>query len=148
MNLQGVLVMDLLGVAFILWIVNLVRLKRLHTGYAILWLSACVAVIVLVSVPPLLQLVTRTVGALFPASALSLIAFAFVFAVLILFSMQLSSMRDRQTRLAQSFALSKLEKPSRESETASSSDSGGSECQDEGRGGENDPRPPVGLDKL
>jgi hypothetical protein len=138
MSLQGVLVMDLLGAAFILWIVNLVRLKRLQTGYAILWLSACVAVIVLVSVPPLLKLVTRTVGALFPASALSLIAFAFVFAVLILFSMQLSSMKDRQTRLAQSFALSKLEQPPRESETAPSSESGGSESHDVGRG-EDDP---------
>ncbi len=109
MNLQGILVVDLLGVAFILGIVNLVRVRRLHAGFAILWLSACLAVIVLVSIPPLLRFVTRTVGALFPASALSLIAFAFVFAVLILFSVQLSGLIDRQARLVQTFALFQLE---------------------------------------
>ena len=139
MSLQGILVVDLLGAAFILWIVNLVRVKRLHAGYAILWLSACLAVIVLVSVPPLLHLVTRTVGALFPASALSLIAFAFVFAILILFSVQLSAMTDRQVRLAQSFALSERERSGRVSEETPSSESAQSEEQEVRLRGEDDP---------
>ena len=139
MNLQGIFVVDLLGLAFILWIVNLVRVRRLHAGYAILWLSACVAVIVLVSVPPLLNMVTRTVGALFPASALSLIAFAFVFAILILFSVQLSAMTDRQVRLAQSFALSERERSGRVSEEAPSSESAQSEEQEVRLRGEDDP---------
>ena len=145
MNLQGIFVVDLLGVAFIVWIVNLVRVRRLYAGYAILWLSACLAVIILVSVPPLLHLVTRTVGALFPASALSLIAFAFVFAVLILFSVQLSGLKDRQARLARSLALFELGEQSRDSNVASSKEGAGLEDRDAGQGGENGAEISVGL---
>ncbi len=109
MSLQGILVVDVLGLLFVLWIVNLVRTGRLHTGYAVLWLVASGLVILLVSIPPLLGLVTRAVGALFPASALSLLAFVFVFAVLILFSVRLSRLSEREARLAETIGLLEME---------------------------------------
>ena len=109
MSLQGILVVDVLGLLFVLWIVNLVRTGRLHTGYAVLWLMASGLVILLVSIPPLLGLVTRAVGALFPASALSLLAFVFVFAVLILFSVRLSRLSEREARLAETIGVLEME---------------------------------------
>jgi hypothetical protein len=110
MSLQGILVVDVLGLLFVLWIVNLVRTGRLHAGYAVLWLVASGSVILLVSIPPLLGLVTSAVGALFPASALSLLAFVFVFAVLILFSVRLSRLSERQARLAETIGLLEMER--------------------------------------
>ena len=108
MSTQGILVIDLLGIVFLLLIVNLVRTQRLAVGYAVVWALASCGVLLLVSVRPLLSLLTRAVGALFPASALSLLAFAFIFGVLILFSVKLSSLSARQTELIQALALKEL----------------------------------------
>lgn len=116
MTLQGILVLDAIGLLFIVWIVNLVRTGKLHVGYGVLWLVASGAVVVLVSVPPLLAAVTAAVGALFPASALSLLGFVFVFATLILFSVQLSKLSERQERLVETIGL--LEMRAREQASA------------------------------
>jgi hypothetical protein len=50
------LFIDLLGVAFVLWILNLVRTQRLHLGYALLWLTAVAGTMLLVTVAPLRDL--------------------------------------------------------------------------------------------
>jgi len=104
MSLHGILLIDLLGLVFALWILNLVRTRRLHLGYALLWLAAVAGAMILVSAAPLRALVTRAVGALFPASALALLAFAFIFFVLILFSVQMSALTRRQTELVKELA--------------------------------------------
>lgn len=104
MSLQGVLLIDLLGVVFALWILNLVRTQRLHLGYALLWLTAVAGTMLLVTVAPLRDLITRAVGAVFPASAIALLAFAFIFFVLILFSVQVSALSRRQSQVARELA--------------------------------------------
>jgi hypothetical protein len=62
-----------------------------------------------------LVFVTKAVGAIFPASALTLLAFALVFGMLIFFSMQLSILSKRQIEMAQKMALTDL--AAREQET-------------------------------
>lgn len=109
MSLQGILLIDLVGVVFALWILNLVRTQRLHLGYALLWLAAVAGAALLVSLAPLRAFVTQAVGALFPASALALLAFAFIFFVLILFSVQLSGIASRQAEIVK--ALGRLSMP-------------------------------------
>jgi len=104
MSLHGILIIDLLGLVFALWILNLVRTRRLHLGYALLWLAAVAGAMLLVSAAPLRAIVTRAVGALFPASALALLAFAFIFFVLILFSVQMSALTRRQSELVKALA--------------------------------------------
>jgi hypothetical protein len=109
MSLQGILLLDLFGVALIALTVNLVRTRKLHTAFAVIWLLALVGMIAIVSIPALLAFVTRVVvGAIFPASALTLLAFALVFCMLISFSMQLSVISARQIELAQNLALKEL----------------------------------------
>jgi hypothetical protein len=102
---QGIIVIDVLGLCLLGLIVNLTRTRKLYVAYGIVWFLAASAVIVLVSIPPMLDLVTRAVGALFPASALSLLAFVFIFVVLIFFSVQLSTLSARQAELIQVLAL-------------------------------------------
>jgi hypothetical protein len=118
MSTQGIALIDLVGLGLVAVLLNLVRLKRLHVAHAALWLIAVTGLVILVSVPPLLASITVAVGATYPASAVSLLAFVFIFAVLIFFSVQLSTITDRQVKLAQAMALREaLGQP--ESQTAS-----------------------------
>jgi hypothetical protein len=108
MSIQGIIFIDLVALIMILAILNLVRTQKLLAAYATVWILALVGLIVIVSIPPLLAFVTVAVGARFPASALSLLAFMFIIAVLIFFSVQLSIISARQVEMAQVFALAKL----------------------------------------
>lgn len=108
MSLQGVILIDLLGLLFLAAIVAVVRTRRLHVGYAVLWMGATVAMMLLVSIPGLRGAVTELVGAVYPASALTLLAFVFVFAVLVFFSVQLSRLSERHAELVQTLALREL----------------------------------------
>lgn len=120
MSLQGIIFIDFLGLALIVLIINLIRTKKLHVGYAVIWFLATLALMVVVSVPPLLEILPRVVGATFPASALSLLAFVFIFLVLIFFSVQLSIISARQVELSQAIALSELLAKDRKSESDAS----------------------------
>jgi hypothetical protein len=115
MSLQGILLLDLFGIGLIILILNLVRTHKLHAGFAVIWLLAVLGMISIISIPQLLVFVTKAVGAIFPASALTLLAFALVFGMLIFFSMQLSILSKRQIEMAQKMALADL--AAREQET-------------------------------
>jgi len=108
MTTQGIILIDILGLIFCVLILNLVRTHRLHGTYGLIWLGATLSFMILISIPPLLALVTRLVGARFPASALSLLAFAFLFAMFIFFSVQLSQISARQVQIAQAIAVERL----------------------------------------
>jgi hypothetical protein len=116
MSVHGILLIDLLGLGLILMILRLVRLGRLYAGYAALWIASTASLIVLVSLPSLLGLVTRALGAVFPVSALTLLAFIFMFLVLVLFSVKLTVLTERQTELIQRLALRELEAKERRQE--------------------------------
>jgi hypothetical protein len=108
MSLQGIIFIDLLGVGLILLIINLIRTKKLYVGYAVMWFLAIVGLMIIISVPAFLENIPKIVGATYPASALSLLAFVFIFVILIMFSVQLSMISARQIELAQALALNEL----------------------------------------
>jgi hypothetical protein len=108
MSIHGILLLDLVGLVFMLAVVRLVRSRGLSVAYGALWIGALVLMILVVSIRPLLGGVTRAVGATYPASALTLLAFLLAFGILIFFSVQLSKISARQIELAQEFALREL----------------------------------------
>ena len=108
MSLQGIILIDLLGIGMMILIINLIRTKKLYIGYAVLWFLAITGLMIIISIPPLLENLPRMVGATYPASALSLIAFVLIFLVLIFFSVQLSIISARQVELIQTIALQEL----------------------------------------
>jgi hypothetical protein len=108
MSTQGIILIDIVGLGLIVLLVNLVRTHKLHVGYGVIWLLAVLGLMITISFLPLMTLVTRTVGATYPASALSLLAFVFIFLMLIFFSVQLSLVSARQIELAQSQAIREL----------------------------------------
>ena len=108
MSTYGIFLIDLIGIGLILLILNLVRTKKLNVGYAVVWCLAIMGLIIIISIPPVLKFLPKAVGATFPASAISLLAFIFIFLVLIFFSVQLSLISNRQSALIQKLALEEL----------------------------------------
>jgi hypothetical protein len=92
-----------------IFILHLVRTSRLHVGYAVLWFIPLIMLILTVSFPPLLSFVTHAVGAIFPVSALTMLAFMFMFLVLVFMSVKLTTLSNRQIELIQHLALKEAE---------------------------------------
>ena len=109
MSTQGIILIDLVGLGLIVLILNLVRTHALYAGYAAIWLLAVAALMIMISIPQLLAAVTVAVGAIYPASALSLLAFIFIFVMLVFFSVQLTLLSTRQVKLIQALALRELQ---------------------------------------
>ena len=86
-------------------IFELIRRKRLMERYAILWLLAGVTVVVLSVGQDLLVKLTHAAGISYAPSAVFAIAFLFVLAMLVQFSMTISRLSDQNTVLAQRVAL-------------------------------------------
>ena len=86
-------------------IFELVRRRRLMERYAILWLVAGVTVVVLSVGQDLLVKLTHAAGISYAPSAVFAIAFLFVLAMLVQFSMTISRLSDQNTALAQRLAL-------------------------------------------
>jgi hypothetical protein len=108
MSIQGIIINNILGLGLIALLVNLVRTQRLYVGYAAIWLLSTAGLLLIVSVPSLLSLVTIAVGAVFPVSALTLLAFVFIILLLIFFSVKLTTLAERQAELIQALALNNL----------------------------------------
>jgi predicted metal-binding membrane protein len=121
MSTQGIILIDIIGLGLILLTLNLVRTHKLYVGYAVMWALAVAGAMVPISIPPLMSFITVSVGATFPASAVTLLAFVFIFIVLIFLTVELSTISSRQVELAQSLALNELmrkeQHPSINSET-------------------------------
>jgi hypothetical protein len=105
MSVQGIILIDIIAVSMIVLILNLVRMRFLTAGYALFWILPLVGGILTLSIPTALEKVTVLVGAIYPASAMSLLAFIFVFLLLIFFSVQVSVLSNRQVELTQTIAL-------------------------------------------
>lgn len=125
MSFHGIVLIDLVGLVLIALITNLVRTRLLYPGYAVMWITSLVGVMLIISVPSLLELVTGAVGALFPASALSLLAFVYIFLTLILISVKISALSARQTKLIQTLGLEELAARERAGTSGQSPGAGG-----------------------
>jgi hypothetical protein len=102
---RAVLVLDLMGLFFLLWVLNLVRHGRLYVGYGVIFVAAILGTMITLSVPQLLLVVTHLVGAIFPASALTLLALCFIVLMLLYVLSQLTLVSNRLAILIQELAI-------------------------------------------
>lgn len=109
LGLQGRLLLVGVAVLMAAVVVAMLRRRRLHEEYALAWLAMLAVMLVVVLSPRMLWLVTRLVGAKFPASALTLISLAVIFLFLILYSTRISTLSDKVRDLAQELALLRAE---------------------------------------
>jgi len=86
-------------------IFELIRRKHLMERYAILWLVLGLTILVLAAWKGLLTSFSHAVGIYYPPAALFAVAFLFVLALLLHFSIVLSRLSDQNKILAQRVAL-------------------------------------------
>jgi hypothetical protein len=85
-------------------VIELVRRRRLVERYALLWMSAALALFVLAIWRDLLEIGSDFLGIAVPANALFLVAFAVIFVLLLHFSVATSRLGDETKILAQEVA--------------------------------------------
>jgi len=105
MTVQGTIILLIIGLALQLWILNLVRRDRLYAGYGVLLSMTIAGVMLVVAIPPLLAGVTRMVGAIFPVSALTLLALGFIFVMLVYVLTQVTILSNRLAAAIQELAV-------------------------------------------
>jgi hypothetical protein len=96
--LIGVLCFALVGI-----IIELIRQNRLKEHYAIIWLLTAVSIFIFGIWPDLLNVISRTVR-LHHLTTLSMVAFLFLLAIVLLFTLAISQLFDRNRRLTQEVA--------------------------------------------
>jgi hypothetical protein len=111
MTAQGNIVLWIVGLGYLLWIVNLTRRGKLYIGYAVVWVFWSLLGLVVITFQPLLNFLTAALGAVFPVSALTLMAFALLFAMQIYLLSQLSILSRRVSLIARYVALNDIEEP-------------------------------------
>ena len=109
MTVQGILVLNLIAIALLVWIGNLIRRGRLYVGYGVIFIAVMLCVTIVLDVPRLLTLVIKLVGAVFPASALTMLALGFIVFMLIYVLAQLTMLSNRLTILVQTLAIERAE---------------------------------------
>jgi hypothetical protein len=91
--------------ALVLFVLELVRRRRLQERYALLWLVSAVMLLVLAIWRDALAKVAVAVGIAYPPNALFFLAFAAILVVLLHFSVVISRLSDQTKILAQRTAM-------------------------------------------
>lgn len=94
---------------FIIFIVDLIRKKRLKEAYALLWLFFALVFLVLSFWRQGLDLISGLIGIAYPPAALFLTLLVAMFLVLIQFSVVISKLSENNKRLSQEVGVLKLE---------------------------------------
>jgi hypothetical protein len=112
MTVHGVIVLVCIGLVLLYGVLDLVRRDRLYVGYGIIFIGAILGAILVLSWPSLLALVTRAVGAVFPVSALTLLALLFVVLMLIYVLSQVTIVSNRLALVVQEIAVQRAKEAS------------------------------------
>ena len=100
------------SVLLFIFVVELVRRRRLKEEYSVLWVAASLAMLILSVFVGLLLDVTDWIGALAPSSTLFFFGLLFVLAMLLHFSVRISVLERKVTALIQELGLMALERRS------------------------------------
>jgi hypothetical protein len=99
------LVALLAAVGLLLFVLELVRRRRLQERYSVLWLATGITLVVLAAWPALLARISNALGIISPPNALFVVALGFFLAVMLHFSLVISRLSEHTSRLAQRLAL-------------------------------------------
>ncbi len=92
------------GIGAFIFVLELVRRRRLKEEYSLLWLATAAALIILSLSRPALDLLANAVGIIYPPSALFLVAVIFVLFILLHFSIVLTRLTQENKENAQQLA--------------------------------------------
>jgi hypothetical protein len=98
------------AVALALFVLDLVRRRKLSEELSLLWLVCSVGVAILGFSTPLLRWITRTLGILYESSTVFAFGLAFAVGMLLYLSVRLSRLAQEHLLLARELALLRLER--------------------------------------
>lgn len=99
----------LAGLAVLLVIVlELVRRRRFREEYSLLWIATVIVLLVLSLWKGFLKLIAKSLGIIYPPSALFVVGSVFILAILLHFSVVISSFKTENQELARRFAILEL----------------------------------------
>ena len=101
-----IFLVGLIGLLII--VLELVRRKKLKEEYSLLWIFTVVVLLTLLIWRDSLKLIAHTLGIFYPPNALFVVGSMFILAILLHFSVVISSFKKKQQELAQKFALLNL----------------------------------------
>jgi hypothetical protein len=96
-----------LALAAILFIIRLVRQRRLRAKYSVLWLSIGFGLAILAAFPNLLVVLSDLLGVEYPPAVFFALALSFLLLLCLHFSWEISRLEDRTRALAEEHALLK-----------------------------------------
>jgi len=99
----------IVGIAVFLFILEMVRRRKLREEYSWLWLLTGSGIIVLVVWYDLLVFITELVGAVLPTTTLFLFGLLFLMLIALHYSVKISALTDQVRKLAQELAILKAE---------------------------------------
>lgn len=98
------------SVAGLLFVLELVRQRKLREDYSLLWLATTIVLILLALSRPLLDSIAALLGVVtYPPAALFLVAIIFMLAILLHFSTVLTRLTQQNRELAQQMAIMRWE---------------------------------------
>lgn len=97
------------SLAALVFILELVRQRRLREEYSLLWLATAVVLLVLSLSRPLLDVLASAMGIFYPPSALFVVAMIFVLFILLHFSTVITRLTQENKEIAQQVALLRYE---------------------------------------
>jgi hypothetical protein len=92
---------------FLLYILEMVRRRKLREEYSILWLFGSAVILVLSLKQDWLVAISHAVGIIYPPSFLFLVGILFILLILIHFSIAISKLHQMNKKMAQEIALLK-----------------------------------------
>lgn len=99
----------------LVFVLELVRQRRLREEYSLLWLATCAVLLILSLSRPLLDILAGAIGIFYPPSALFAVALLFVLAILMHFSIVITRLTQENKEIAQQIALMRYELAQRRS---------------------------------
>jgi hypothetical protein len=107
MPLQQKIFAIIVSLALLVFIIELVRRKRLREEYSWLWLLTGTIILILALWYDLLQWVTQLIGATLPTSTLFFLGLVFLILISIQFSVKVSGLHNQVKNLVQEMGLLK-----------------------------------------
>ena len=105
------LVALILGVALLIFIIDLVRRRKLKEEYSVLWVTTAIVMLVLSVWFELLVWITDLIGGVAPSSTLFFFGLLFVFFMLLHFSLRVSALERQLVSLVQEIGLMSARAP-------------------------------------
>ncbi len=117
MDVRQKILAAVFGVTLLVFIIELVRRRKLKEEYSWLWIMAGVAILVIGLNFSLLRGITRFIGAAWTSSTLFFFGLFFVLALCLQFSVKISTLETKLKNLSQKLAIFEAERTQNEDST-------------------------------